>query len=273
MKSILIAVAMLCCSLARAGTVECFGSNDTAAIQAALNAGGVVRLRGSAHCAVAATLVLTVQGTSLLSEVDIVSTANPAIHLQGFRLSVRGEGRRISIWGPGVGVYALSGGMFTLKELSINTSGNGIWIGSGAGLTIADVNMNGQQWMNTHALKVDGPWDSISIRDVLSEEHDHGLRFGGGVFNVDINGVKLDRLRSSYGNGLWIEAPTNSGNFQVVNLWMSMGYCYVAMTAFSGALIHTVQMANIYVSGFAQNQPCTSGTITDFQAVNFKTAP
>lgn len=243
-------------------TITCAGIDDTAAVQAAVSAGGVVVLEGPSCKLTAPLLMGAVQNTGILAACDIVSTANPIVRMHGSRLAIQGYGVPVSMWGPGVGIDFISGGGLVLDLLSINTGGNGIWLKSGAGAYITRVNLNGGQGNGSYPLRVE-TWDTLRASIFTSEEHDGGIRMAN-CSNIQLTDIILDRLGQQYGVGLQIEATGQVSNVQTLNFWMSAGQHPIVLAGYPG-VITNVMMENTYATGFAHHNVEIYGNVTGFK--------
>lgn len=211
---------LLAVGLASAETfIRCQSTRDGPAIQAALNAGGAIRLEGT--CGVATGLTAPLAKTLLMG---------PASLVLGGPLTITGTTVTIQdlvLWTPGIGVVAGSG--TRIERAQINSGGHGLVASGGSGLWLRSVHFNGTPGANTSAVllgwNVTGGapgWDSAWVTDTLIEAHDTGVRLGGpdgATCNIWLSGLVIDRVKWI---GLHVE-PWGRGfvcNVQAVNLWM-----------------------------------------------------
>ena len=157
--------------------------------------------------------------TSLEGPGEITSSANPAIEISGRNITLE----RFQLDGPGVGIEFVGSLRSFLRDLQINSGGDGLRLTSGAGLWASGLHFNGTPGNATYAVKIFA-WDTAFFSDILSEEHDGGFRIGSGsaVGNLMLAGIFLDRLNTV---GILVE-PSEGGivtSLQVVNLWAHGG--------------------------------------------------
>lgn len=163
----------------------------------------------------------------------------------------------VSLWNEhGSGLFLNGAGRVYLSNLQINTRGHGIDAVNVAGLWLSGVHMNGLNPGTSSIAIIVRQWDTVSISDLLIEEHDTGLRLGvGGIAaNIVIGNIVIDRSLI----GFHIE-PTGGGqvhNVMASNVWASgRGNTPAAWTTpllldTSGGIAATIRIASLYATGF-----------------------
>ena len=263
-------VALIGCAptLSNAATVSCAGVDDTATIQSAIAAGGIVELTGGT-CRATGILTMATVNTTVVIDAPVVSTASPVFRLTAQNVGIIGKARRLPIVGPGIGISIEGSISIYLDLFQLNTGGTGIAAVSGAGLWASRIHMNGTAGANSSAMRFT-QWDTAYLSHILSEEHDTGVRLGygnGNVNNIQMTNIILDRLHATYGQALRVEANPGYqvGNVQSVSLWASQGYYPVTLIASQGGMICNIQLENSYYTGFTVHAPVFYGNVCNVQ--------
>lgn len=247
MKAIIALLTFLALP-ALAFDVVCTGGDDTAAINAAIQAHSSVNLSGS--CVTSSPLNIG-SDKLITGPAKVYATAQPAILITGQAVTLRD----LVINGSGAGIVLEGAVKVRLESMQINTlSGNSIHAANGAGLWASNVHINGAQGKSTIGIKV-GTWDSLWLRDVLIEEHDTGVRLGTGTgtaANIFINGVVVDRAVVAF--NIEPDGMASVQNVLVSNSWGAGSATGLVPVSISGGsttgYVGSIIFNSCYFSGF-----------------------
>jgi hypothetical protein len=258
----LAALALHAPRYARASEITCTGTNDRDAVQNALDAGGVVALKGI--CAIGTATLSMRSNTTLTGPATIVfDGGGAAVHFVDTNTT---NVRDLTITSQnGGGFFFQNAALTRISGVKVNAlGGDAFSLASGAGLWVRDVHINGRPGRGTRGFVLAGTWDSIWISDTLIEEQDSGIRIGGAsgaIGNVWLSNVVMDRLGAT-GVGLHVE-PNGSGavsNVQATGLWTAGGHAMLLNSSQTTAPVANIILTNWRASE-SPNQIWTAGPI------------
>ena len=258
------ALHLIATAVDAATIVNCTGENDSPALQAALDAPRASVLV-SGDCRLTQPLFIAAWDVTLRGE----SSATLLYDGPGYAMTIWGPQRTlvrdVAVWSNAGGVFVGGGAINTrFQAVRVNAyGGDAFTLGEGSGFWLNNQShLNGTPGLGTRGVRVNGPWDTGVISDVVVEEHDSCLRLGGehgAVVAFTIVNLVCDRLR---GVALHIE-PTGTGSvysIQASNVLTTRGIApvfinaarttgYIGLVILSNWSVHAATIPAVWVDG------------------------
>ena len=198
-----------------AADVPCSGTDDTAAVQAALDDGGRVRILGT--CLTTQPIVIGRDATWL--EGGVLWT--PGVQIRNVR---RAGLRDLEIRGTTVGIHILQSILITVENVYVDSLSHGLRADSTAGLWVRGSHFNGHSIPGSYGVILGASpegFEAVWITDTLVETHYGGMRIGGSgnVRNIWLTNFTADRVFVGLMVAPWATASVS--NLRISNCWVS----------------------------------------------------